>query len=62
MATSLTGRIAVSIATVLSNLLDLGTPKDELSREYVQRFADGEGASQAEMVFHDRRTLAASGD
>ncbi len=60
MATSLTGRIAVSIVTALSNLLDLGTPKDDLAREYLQRFADGEGASQAEMVFHDQRTLAAS--
>ena len=44
----------------LTSALDLSTPTDELARDYTINLGDGNGANQANQVFHDQRTLAAS--
>ena len=60
MAITLSGKIALNFMLKLWDSLDLTTAKDELAKEYTQLFATGEGANQADMVWHDTRTLGAS--
>lgn len=57
---ALTGRIILDIALTLTNPSDLSTPHDELKRRYAQDWQNGAGANQANMMWHDRRQLAAS--
>lgn len=56
----LSGRIILDIALKLTNPGDLSTPHDDLTRRYAQDFQNGAGANQANMMWHDKRTLAAS--
>lgn len=53
-------QLILKIAATLTNALDLSTPEDALSRDYTLNLGDGNGANQANQVFHDQRTLAAS--
>jgi hypothetical protein len=45
----------------LTSPLDLGTPKSALNFVRTLELADGVGLNQADQIFHDQRTLAASG-
>lgn len=57
LATSL----IVKLATVLTGTADLSTPTDHLEQDLTQLLSTGSGANQASNIFHDRRTLGASG-
>lgn len=57
----LTSGISVSAAADLSNALDLATGTVPLSIRKAVALTDGTAAGKADRVFHDRRTLAASG-
>lgn len=60
MAEALTGSINVRLAAILTNALDLTVPKDELDYKFQWPIANGTGADQADRLWHDTRTLAAS--
>lgn len=58
---ALSTKLTMNLAATLTSPLDLSTPDDALS--YIARFTltSGTGANQADMLWHDQRTLAASG-
>lgn len=58
---ALTTKVVTQVIASLTSPLDLSTPTDAL--DYTQRIAltSGTGANQADMMWHDTRTLAASG-
>ena len=60
MAVTQVGSILVQVAAKLKDTLDLSTVVDDLLRKYSIPLAAGAGADQANQVFHDQRTLAAS--
>lgn len=60
MAEALNLQVVVKLIGSLTNVLDLSAPSDPLSRDYSLVFADGTGANQANMMWHDQRTLTAS--
>lgn len=45
----------------LTKVFDLTTGEDRLSYKKTIKFTDGAGANQSEAIFHDKRTLSASG-
>jgi hypothetical protein len=51
---------SLSVAATLTNQLDFTTVSAPISRIYQQILTDGAGANQANRLFHDQRTLAAS--
>lgn len=53
-------QMGVSVAALLTATQDLGSSRNEASKAYSFSLADGVGASQANRIFHDQRTLAAS--
>lgn len=53
-------QLVLKVLATLTNALDLSTPTDALSKDYSINLGDGNGANQANQVFHDSRTLAAS--
>jgi len=57
---ALTATITTTIQATATATADLSTPSDPLS--YTSRYdlTSGVGANQADLMFHDRRTLAAS--
>lgn len=57
---TLTSRIAVSITAALSAALDLVESAAPLTKRITQDFANGIGLNQADRVFSDTRTIAAS--
>lgn len=57
---TLTSQVAVNITGNYSLALDLATKTCNLLKSYSVDLASGTGASQADMIFHDQRTLAAS--
>lgn len=61
MATTLTAFITAEIKATYKNLLDLGTPTDQFLKRLVIELANGTGANSADLMFHDQRTLTASG-
>lgn len=61
MATTLTTFIKAEISATYRNLLDLGTPTDTFLKKIAIDLANGTGANSADLMFHDQRTLAASG-
>lgn len=61
MATTFLAKLGVAVNAKYWNALDLSTVKDEVNQEYTQSFSDGEAASKAEAMWHDTRTIAASG-
>jgi hypothetical protein len=61
MATSLTTKFTLEVAATYANLLDLGTVVDPLLKRQITRLGNGTTANNADLLFHDRRTIAASG-
>lgn len=57
---SLTSIIAVAVSAVQVPVVDLGSASAQLSKSYRVDLANGTTAGQADRVFHDQRTLAAS--
>ena len=60
MATSLSAKIALSIAAAYVDSRDLGAVNQDLAYPPNWVFTDGTGANQAKKVVEDTRTLAAS--
>jgi hypothetical protein len=58
---TLSSSFAISAAGELSSVLDLGTARAPASVSKSVAFTSGVGAGQADKLFSDRRTLAASG-
>lgn len=58
---SLDTSISFRIAATLTSALDLATLSVPLDKTYSDTLSDGTGANQATKIFHDTRTLAASG-
>jgi hypothetical protein len=56
----LTSQINVAVLAELSSLLDLATAQVPLNFTRAVGLANGTAAGQADRIFHDRRTLAAS--
>lgn len=56
----LTSKLRVAVGATQNNVLDLGSVSASLAKDYTVSLADGSGAGQADRVFHDTRTLAAS--
>ena len=61
MATTLKTTVTARIEGQFKNLLDLSTPVDAFTVSAAIQLANGVGAAQADLLFHDQRTLAASG-
>lgn len=57
---TLTTKLAVALSAEHSSALDLATASVPLSISDIVKLTSGAGANQADRVFHDRRTLAAS--
>lgn len=60
MADTLSGSFAVSVTWLYQNSLDLSTPVDSKTLKYSDDFTDGTGADQADVIWHDQRTVSAS--
>lgn len=58
---SLTTKAQLSIAAQLSAALDLSTPVDALSYSHLVNLTSGTADGSADMLWHDTRTLTASG-
>ncbi|MGW1039889.1 hypothetical protein [Streptomyces sp. NPDC002547] len=54
-------RISVGLAATQTKPDDLSTPLDTVDYSKLLSFADGAGAGAANLIFHDQRTLTASG-
>lgn len=57
---ALTSRLSVSLGATLTAALDLAEASVPLKAGAAFTLADGSGANQANRIWHDRRTLAAS--
>lgn len=57
---ALTSSILVQLAATLTSDLDLATATVPLSYRYRTTLASGTAAAQADLIFHDTRTIAAS--
>lgn len=62
MAASLTTTFKLDLKATLSEALDLGTRSFPTVLEKLHNLANGTGAGQADLVFSDERTIAASGN
>lgn len=60
MATTLRSIISAEISATYKNLLDIGTPTDTFLKKLRIELGNGTGASLADLLFHDQRTIAAS--
>lgn len=58
---SLSSKIAVNVAATLTGSIDLGSKQATATLAKAISLADGTGANQADKIFQDQRTLAASG-
>lgn len=58
---ALTSNLSVAVGFAQTSALDLGTANFPVSVRNAVSLASGTGAGQADLVFSDRRTLAASG-
>lgn len=64
MATDLTGlagSVKLTISMTGQKALDLSTPEDIVKKTATVSYAFGTGAGKADQMWHDQRTLAASG-
>lgn len=57
---ALTSRISVSAQAAHTSPLDLTVPQDTLTLRKALALTDGTDAGEADLVFHDQRTLTAS--
>ena len=55
---SLVAKIAIALNITNTNSLDLSTPSDVIDLVRGVNLKDGTGANQAQVLFHDTRTLA----
>ena len=62
MATTLTTSLAFALATRFVTDNDLSDPADALSMDWSDTLANGTGTDQADLIFHDRRTLVATSE
>ncbi len=60
MATTLKTVVTAQIEAQYRNLLDLSTPADPLLERIKIQLTNGTTADRADLLFHDRRTIAAS--
>jgi hypothetical protein len=58
---ALTSTITAGIAATQTNILDLVTGSGKISRSTAITLASGTGANQADLIWSDTRTVAASG-
>ena len=56
----LASNIILNIVADYTRALDLANTRSPLNKQYTVTLTDGAGAGQANVVFHDRRTLAPS--
>ncbi len=61
MATNLYALVTAQVDAVYKSVLDLGTPTDTFLKKTKIELTNGTGASNADLMFHDTRTVAASG-
>lgn len=59
---ALTTKLVTTLVATLTDPLDLSTPADALSYAARTTLTTGTGANQANMMWHDKRTVAASTD
>jgi hypothetical protein len=59
---ALSTRLSLSLIATLTDALGLSSPADALAYTSLIKLATGTGANQANMLWHDRRTVAASTD
>lgn len=59
---SLSASMKLTVSASLSRALDLVTAQSPMVKSALLAFSDGAGANQADRVFHDTRTIAASGN
>jgi len=62
MAVTLKTTMRVILHTLLQDELDNSHPRDRLALVFADELLSGAGADQADMVWHDRRTLAPLAD
>ena len=60
MARSLAASIRAALTATYTNAQDLSTPSDALSLTGTNTFTNGTGANQANVVWHDQRTLSST--
>lgn len=60
MATTLKTNLLVQLDAIYRNVLDIGTPTDTFQKRSKIELTNGTGATAADLMFHDQRTLAAS--
>lgn len=60
MAVTFSGQLKVVLDAEQRNPLDLGSVRDNLLKDFSQVFTNGVGLDQANRMWHDQRTLAAS--
>ena len=60
MAEAVSLQVIAKLIGSMTNALDLTTPADALSLDFGNVFGNGTGANQANMWWHDQRTLGAS--
>jgi hypothetical protein len=61
VATTLKTNLLVDLAAVYRNVLDIGTPTDTFQKRSKIELTNGTGSNSADLLFHDQRTLTASG-
>jgi hypothetical protein len=61
MATTLKTKLLLQLDATYKNVLDLGSPTDSFQKRQLIELSNGTGANAADLMFHDRRTIAASG-
>lgn len=60
MAEAVSLQVVLKLVGSMTQASDLSSPTDVLSKDYTIPYANGTGANQANMWWHDQRTLAAS--
>ncbi len=62
MATSLTTDLTLKLGALLTNPLDLSTTRDPVNQDWSDALAEGTGSDQADVLWHDTRTLAGTSE
>ena len=60
MAEAVSLQVVMKLVGSMTKALDLSTSSDAIAKDYTVTYADGTGANQANMWWHDQRTLGAS--
>ena len=60
MAEAVDLKVILKLVGTMTQATDLSSPVDNLARDYTIAYANGTGANQANMWWHDQRTLTAS--